>query len=638
MYRVVCALALAVLLGAYANHFHNAFHFDDDHAILNNVYIRDIRNVPSFFRSPQTFSSLPANQSYRPLLTTTLALDYRLGGGLNPVAFHITSFAMFVAVCLALFVLYGLLMDRAWPHPWNRWAALVAASWYGLHTANAETVNYIIQRGEILSTLGVVLAVLLFARGGLTRRLGLYLIPAAAAVLAKEQGAMAAPIIFVYAALYERELSVVELLRPQRFLRVLRDTWPAFIVCAGIVLLGMRLSTTFASGGTSRWSYLITQPFVIAHYAWSLLLPMNLSADSDWTPFTSVFDVRVLAGAVFVAGALAAAVAAARRPDTRPIAFGILWFFLALVPTSSVVPFAEVMNDHRMFFPFAGLTLAATWTVARVLMAREAAMRRSSWALPALAAVCVAVLLAHAYGTRQRNIVWRTEESLWLDVTNKSPANGRGLMTYGVLLMAKGDFDGADRYFARALQYTPQYSYLHVNIGVLKGAQGKRADAERHFREAQLDDPNNPVSYFYYARWLKSVGRTEEARLFAKRTVELSPGHLEGQLLLRELEAQASPTPAAAMAQSDTRTPEQWLELSVARYRAGRYEECVEYSRRALQLRPDYAEAYNNICAAENARGRYADAISACERALQIRPSFEQARNNLAMAKASRAK
>ncbi len=120
--------------------------------------------------------------------------------------------------------------------------------------------------------------------------------------------------------------------------------------------------------------------------------------------------------------------------------------------------------------------------------------------------------------------------------------------------------------------------------------------------------------------------------------MELSPGHLEGQLLLRDLEAQASPAPAAAMAQHDTRTPEQWLELSLARYRAGRYEDCVEYSRRALELRPDYAEAYNNICAAENARGRYAEAIAACERAVQIRPSFEQARNNLALARANGAK
>jgi tetratricopeptide (TPR) repeat protein len=632
MYRAACALAFALVIGAYANHFHNAFHFDDDHTIQNNVYIRDLANIPRFFRSPHTFSSLPANQSYRPLLTTTLAIDYRLAGGLNPFVFHVTSFTLFLAQCLAMLALYRLLFDRARPDARNKWIALFAAAWYALHAANAETVNYIIQRGEILSTLGVVLAMLLFARGGLARRRGLYLLPAAAAVLAKEQGAMAAPMLFIYAALFEREWSVLELFRPRHLLQALRDTWPAFVVCGGIVLLGMRLSTTFASGGTSRWDYLITQPYVMWHYASSFLLPTTLSADSDWKPVTSVLDPRVAVGAIFVAGALWGAVAASRRRDTRPIAFGLLWFFVALVPSSSIVPFAEVTNDHRMFFPFVGLTLAVTWAVA-LLVDREPATGGRAWATPALTMVCVATLLGHAYGTRQRNVVWHTEESLWLDVTNKSPENGRGLMTYGVIQMAKGEFDLADEYFTRALQYTPQYAYLHVNIGVLKAARGQPAEAERHFRAAQSYDPENPVSYVFYARWLQSVGRTEEARLFAQRTVELSPGHVEGLQLLHDIDAQAtSPAPA------QPRTPEQWLESSVAHYRAGRYDESVEDSRRALELRPDYAEAYNNICAAENGRGHFAAAIAACERALAIRPDLPLARNNLAVAKAKSAR
>ena len=55
------------------------------------------------------------------------------------------------------------------------------------------------------------------------------------------------------------------------------------------------------------------------------------------------------------------AAAAWRRRETWPVAFGILWFFLALLPTSSIVPLAEVLNDHRMYFPFVGLTLAATY-------------------------------------------------------------------------------------------------------------------------------------------------------------------------------------------------------------------------------------------------------------------------------------
>ena len=72
LYLCACGLALAALVGTYANHFRNDFHFDDGHTIQNNLYIRDLRNIPLFFLSTRTFSSNPANQSYRPLLTTTL--------------------------------------------------------------------------------------------------------------------------------------------------------------------------------------------------------------------------------------------------------------------------------------------------------------------------------------------------------------------------------------------------------------------------------------------------------------------------------------------------------------------------------------------------------------------------------------
>ena len=153
--------------------------------------------------------------------------------------------------------------------------------------------------------------------------------------------------------------------------------------------------------------------------------------------------------------------------------------------------------------------------------------------------VCaVAALLAMAYGTHQRNIVWRTEESLWLDVTRKSPLNGRGLMTYGVIRMGTGDYATADAYFRRALQFVPEYSYLHVNIAILKGALKQDAEAEQHFLAAQRFDPGNPVSYFFYARWLSSVGRAAEAAAQARRALDLSPGYVDARDLLELLNTQ----------------------------------------------------------------------------------------------------
>src|SRR5216684_1074307 len=81
---------VVALLAAYANHFQNSFHFDDAHTIETNAAIRDLRNIPLFFRDATTFSALPSNQSYRPLVSTLLALDYKLGGGVQPFWFHMS--------------------------------------------------------------------------------------------------------------------------------------------------------------------------------------------------------------------------------------------------------------------------------------------------------------------------------------------------------------------------------------------------------------------------------------------------------------------------------------------------------------------------------------------------------------------
>ena len=108
------ALALFIaLLAAYANHLHNSFHFDDAHTVENNAAIREVRNIPMFFRDATTFSSLPSNQSYRPLVSTLLAIDDRLGG-LQPFWFHLSILALFVALTLLLaFVIHRLLERTA---------------------------------------------------------------------------------------------------------------------------------------------------------------------------------------------------------------------------------------------------------------------------------------------------------------------------------------------------------------------------------------------------------------------------------------------------------------------------------------------------------------------------------------------
>ena len=114
-------------------------------------------------------------------------------------------------------------------------------------------------------------------------------------------------LLFFYAGLFECELSLGQLMRPRRWITVLRATWPAIAMCGVLVVASVRLAATFVSGGASRLSYLLAQPFVLLHYALTFLFPLNLSADTDWKPITNPFDDRVFIGVVFIACALCAA-------------------------------------------------------------------------------------------------------------------------------------------------------------------------------------------------------------------------------------------------------------------------------------------------------------------------------------------
>src|SRR5436190_12071881 len=143
-------LLAVALLAAYSNHFHNGFHFDDAHTIENNAAIRELKNIPRFFTDATTFSSLPSNQSYRPFVSTLLALCYSLGGGLKPFWFHLPIFALHLILVLLAALVIRHLLDQAADSPANAWVALAAAALFGLHPANADTVHYLIASSEVL--------------------------------------------------------------------------------------------------------------------------------------------------------------------------------------------------------------------------------------------------------------------------------------------------------------------------------------------------------------------------------------------------------------------------------------------------------------------------------------------------------
>ncbi len=621
---LVALAALVLLLAwAYGNHFRNPFEFDDAHTIVSNEALRDLGNIPRFFTDATTSSTLPANQSWRPLLTTVEAFETWLGGGTpNPAWFHAVIFLAHVALAALVFLLLLELLRSAFGGSVDgRWPALFGAAWFALHTANAETVNYISAQSDVGSTLLAVLSVVLYVRVPSARRTYLFLAPMAAGFLIKEAALMTAPLLLVYVWLFGEPDGDRAAGR--------RHVGAAF--GAAVVLFALwklMISPTWTGGGGAWPHYLATQAFVVVHYLNDFVLPLHLSADTDWTLVPQFTDDRVFAGLAVILVLCGVAWHCRRARETRPVTFGIAWFFIALAPTSSFFPFAEVLNDHRTYFPYIGLIIAVT--TALVLLRRRLAAAgthagRTLSQAPVVASAAGVLLVAHAVGTHHRNAVWSSPRTLWQDVTEKSPGNGRGWMNYGLALMEGGDLNGAVAAYQRALSLAPGYSYAHINMGIALAAMGQDAAAEANFRQALVDDPRNPEGYYFYARYLTARQRNAEALDLLRKGQALSPQHAGIAQALAALQAAPAPAPHSPAADS-------LVAASLAAYRAGNYAASLASAEHATDLAPTDAAAWNNVCAAANELHDWDRAVHACGRAITLAPDLQVARNNLAVA------
>ncbi len=662
--KLYLVLVIVVTCIAYSNHFYNAFHFDDSHTIENNLYIRSLKNIPLFFKDATTFSTLPSNRAYRPVVTTSLAIDYWLGNGYNLFYFHLLTFIFYLIQGVLMLLFFVKILDIAYKHPWNYYIALIGVSWYLLHPAMAETVNYVIARSDTQSTFFVVLAFVLYTYSAFCRKTFLYLLPIVLGTLAKPTAVMFAPILFFYIVFFEKNRSIEDFFKrnySKQTLNSIAKVIPALIVCALMYWWVDRLTPkTWQAGGNSPGLYLISQPFVIAYYFGSLFLPIHLSADTDWQLLKNIWDIRFFIGTLFIIVMLVIAFYCSKKASTRPISFGILWFFLALIPSSSIIPLGEVMNDHRMFFPFVGLIMAVVWSIGLVLMNYRGFYEKYSNAI--LSAV-ILILVAYGIGTYQRNKVWRTEESLWYDVTVKGPENYRGLMNYGLAKVGKGEYIIAENYFLKALAGTPEYGTLHINLGVLKEAMGDKTTAENYFKNALIYNSTTADSYYFYSRFLVNQLRYTEAVPLLQKSIEISPAYLDArELLMKVYDIQQEFDKLAQLAEStllmapdnaealqyresalkkQTRLgmelaqisqnpdPEKYLALSLSYHQAGQYRKSIDLALEAIKVKPDYAEAYNNISSAYNELKEYDVAISFLKKAIALKPDFELAKNNL---------
>ncbi len=535
---------LVLAVAAYWRVLDGQFQFDDAHAVEQNLAVKD---VDRFLRSDFLPAYLGAG---RPVTDLTFGLNYA-EGRLVPWNFHLTNLFIHLVAVLLVWALGRVLLRLAGAAR-AEWLALAAAGLFALHPVQSEAVSYVAQRAESLAS-ALYAAALLLVLAGERRGLSWRAAPLwAGAFLAFALGLGAKAIVVTFPAAWL--LAVAAVPAPGRRAGLLgwRARLAALLPFAAFDLLfawrtmgGIAGSSDagFHVPGLSPWSYFVTQLQVIPVYLRLLFWPAGQNVDWDYPAARSLSDPSALASGGLLLllgfGAVSLCVAARRRTGegaaaARVAGFGVLWFFTLLSVTSSLVPLADILVEHRLYLASWGIFLAVAVGVERLL----SRFPRARGALAGTALVA-ALWAASAWALHRRNAVWETRRALWTDCVEKSPRKARAWLSlaYADLAENRLEHSVAANRIALSLAGDDLGVRLQVyrNLGATLVLLGRVGEAEAVLRSAvdaghwDADLLNNLAVVLIEER------RLDEAEGFARRAATISPGKGEAWNTLGEI-------------------------------------------------------------------------------------------------------
>jgi hypothetical protein len=475
-------LVVLVVVAGYAHTLGYPYHFDD----YSNI--RDL----SALGPPPDVGAIWRFRPSRFVLYLSLAIN-ALVTGRTPAGLRAGNLLIHVGAAWLVGALATRLTRALAPHEAGRdlekrarVIGAIAALIFAAHPLATQAVTYLIQRTASLAALLELGSVVLWLRA---RDRGGRLIWAsslACAVLAAftKEMSVALPLLI---AMLEVMLPAPRLpsgKRGSEALSRLARVAPYFIVWV-LLLAAMSLPTAHRLSGVAgfretpdipRLTYFMTQLTILPRYVMLFLVPRGQALDPAAPLHASADPAVILGGLILV---VATAIAFVLRKRQPLVTVGWLWFLIAILPESSLFPIRDVMVEHRMYLPLAGLAIVMADVIVNAFPRRPAA-----WLVPA------AIIGALTALTFARNRVWRDEMSLWSDVIAKAPANTRGYDNRGLAYEAEGKSAEAEADYRRAITLDSTDVYSLSNLGKLYGQQGRLREGLPVLLQAVRIDPN----------------------------------------------------------------------------------------------------------------------------------------------------
>ncbi len=537
-FYIICFFLALITLASFASVTRCGFiNFDDPDYVTENKFVQQGITLDGTIWAFQTGRT----GNWHPVTWLSHMLDCQFYG-LKPSGHHFTNLLFHIANTLLLFSILRSATGAQWR------SALVAAL-FALHPLHVESVAWISERKDVLSTFFLLLALGNYFR---------YAKSFANTIESPTRKFQSQSNYLLALAFFALGLMSKPMLVTLPFLLLLLDFWPLrriqfpplkinrLILSEKLPFFALSLLSSFVTffvqkegGAVSSLVHLSLLPRVAnalvsyCRYLGKTIWPLDLAL---LYPLQQWNLWQTLSAAVFLLAITFLAIrTAARRPY---FAVGWFWFLGTLVPVIGIVQVGvQSMADRYSYVPLIGLFIALVWGMQELL---QKAGRQVAFILSALA------VFACVMATRAQVQYWQNAVTIFERALAVTKNNFTAHTNLGVVLGRQGRVAESIQHYRAALKVKPDHGETHYNLANALARIGETTEAITHYQAALKANPNDAQAHNNLAVVLQTSGTAQEVELHFREAIRLNPDHGEAHFnfavfLLKQGKAEALP-------------------------------------------------------------------------------------------------
>jgi hypothetical protein len=520
----VLVLATVVVFWQVLNH--DFTNYDDDNYVTENRHVQSGLTPANVIWAYSNFKP----SYWMPLVWLSFMLDFELYG-LNPGGYHLTNLLLHIINTLLLFLIFRRMTGAVWK------SAFIAAL-FALHPLNVESVAWVAERKNVLSTCFWMLTILAYIYYVARPSIKKYLL----ILLTFTLGLMAKPIVVTLPfVLLLLDCWPLERFQPDQWLgsnhsprsksssaperrtsslRLVLEKTPLFVL-ATIVGVMTFLAQQSSGAAKSMGQYPLTDRIAnavvsYASYMGKMIWPQNLAVFYPH-PGNSLPVWQITGAALLLISVSFVVMRSARQYPYFLV--GWLWYLGTLVPVIGLVQSGDQgMADRFTYVPLIGLFIMITWGASELLKTwRHRGM--------ILAVTASTLLLTFAICSALQVRYWKNDTTLFTHALEVTENNFLAQNNLGAAMAREGRLDEAIVHFGEALRISPNYVRAHYNLGLALAKKGRLDEAIVHYSEALRLEPDYPDALNGLGVALARQGRIEEAIVYFAAALKINPDY-----------------------------------------------------------------------------------------------------------------